>query len=107
MEGKPTDIRSADYHDRLKIAMEAYNKGCVIFSENTRKWYTPREFVDSDEKVIFKRVGLDNYSNFTNFYPAFAIKSKLEALHDAEQEFQDFMKKMLNAFELRPLDKKK
>jgi len=95
------------YEARLKISKKAFEEGCVIRSSVTRTFYTPREFLDSDEKVEIKIYGMQEYSDFTLHYPANAINFKMEELAKSNQQFQDFMKKMLNAFELSPLDKKK
>jgi hypothetical protein len=84
--------------------MDALNSGCVINSNDTRKWYTPREFMESDERVVFTIIDLNEHINFTLIYPKHAIKRKLDELHAAEEDFQSFMPKMLNAFKLSPIN---
>jgi hypothetical protein len=100
------DKQSAAHKDKLKVAMDAFNSGCVIHSNDTGKWYTPREFMNCDERVVFTKVDLNENINFTLIYPKHAIKRKLDDLHNAEQELQGFMLKMLNAFELSPISDK-
>lgn len=94
------------YRARLKLAMEAHERGCIIFSHDTKKWYTPREFLDSEETVAYRKLGLNDYANHTLMYPKSAIEFHLEAIHTAEQQFQEFMKRMLTAFNINPKQNK-
>lgn len=103
MQNDLKDKNSEAYKDKLKLAMKAFEAGCIIYSHESRHWYTPREFMDCEEKVVFKQLGIERYTNFTLFYPQHAIKKKLEDLHRAEQEFDEFMRKMLTAFQLSPV----
>jgi hypothetical protein len=107
MKGELKKTEDIEYQERLKIAMKAFEAGCVIRSNDTGKWYTPREFLESDEKVIYTRKGLQDFHNFTTFYPASAIKSRLDALHKAEQDFHEFMIKIVHAFDFSPKKKLK
>lgn len=101
------DKDSVAYKDKLKVAMDAFNSGCVIHSNDTGKWYTPREFMDSNERLVFTKVDFNEHINFTLIYPSHAIKRKLHDLQAAEQDFQSFMLKMLDAFQLSPIGEKK
>jgi hypothetical protein len=107
MEGELKKLDDIEYQERLKIAMKAFEAGCVIRSNDTGKWYTPREFLESDEKVVYTRKGLQDFHNFTTFYPASAIKSRLDALREAEQDFHEFMTKIVHAFDFSPKKKLK
>jgi hypothetical protein len=107
MEGRLKKTEDKEYQQRLEIAMKAFEAGCVIRSNDTGKWYTPREFLESNEKVIYTRKGLEDFRNFSTFYPASAIKSRLDALHNAEQEFHEFMTKIVHAFDFSPKKKLK
>lgn len=93
---------SEAYKSKLEIAMKAFNAGCIIYSQDTTKWYTPREFMESEEVVVFKQLGVEKYSNFTLMYPAHAIERKLEDLGRAQEEFNTFMQKVLRAFDFNP-----
>lgn len=90
------------YKIKRDIAIKAYNLGCVIFSHDTKKVYTPREFLESDEVVVVKKLGMQDYHNFTLHYAKYAIAKKLEELRMAQEEFDKFMVKMLEAFQLNP-----
>ena len=96
-----------EYEKRLKIAMKAFEAGCVIFSMNTQKWYSPREFIESDEVVVFKMYGMEERHNFTLFYPKFAIQKKMEDLKKAELDFENYIDWIMNAFEFSPKQKNK
>lgn len=113
LQGRDTvmkeNIRQKDseaYKIKREIAVKAYNLGCVIFSHETKKVYTPREFMDSDETVVVKRLGMQDYHNFTLHYAKYAIAKKLEDLRKAHEEFDAFMLKMLDAFQLNPQELK-
>jgi len=99
MDGKIKKMQDPDYEKRLNIAMKAHELGCLIYSSDTGEWYTPREFVESDEKVVYTRNGLTEYHNFSTFYAKFAIESELSKLHKAEERFQKFMTKVQKAFD--------
>jgi len=107
MNGKIKKMKDPDYDKRLDIAMKAHESGCLIYSCDTCEWYTPREFVESDEKVVYTRNGLTDYHNFSTFYPKFAIESELSKLHKAEERFQKFMSKVQSAFDYNPKPKLK
>jgi hypothetical protein len=97
---------SGAYKQKLEMAMSAFESGCLIYSHDTCKWLTPREFMESDERVVLKGDGLEKYTNFTLMYPKQAIERKLEDLHKAQSNFDAFMKKVLNAFTISPMDSK-
>jgi hypothetical protein len=92
-----------DYEARKKLAVRAFEKGTLIYSTASRKFYTPREFLDSNEKVVITKNGLDELCNCKLHYPKNAIEKKLEDLRNAQLEFDMFMKKVMTAFELHPL----
>jgi hypothetical protein len=95
------DTKSQEYEARKKLSIKAFDSGCVICSNG--KFYTPREFLESDEKVTFMRNGLDEYSNCALHYPKNAIERKLEDLRKAHREFESFMQSLTTAFELHPI----
>lgn len=102
MTGSRNNKDSEAYKIKREIAMKAFNLGCVIFSHDTKKVYTPREFMESDEVVSVQRLGMQDYNNFTLHYAKYAIAKKLEELRHAQEEFDKFMLKMLDAFQLNP-----
>jgi hypothetical protein len=96
------DKNSEAYKAKLKIALKAFETGSLIVSTETQKWYTPREFMECNERVQVKTYGMQEYSNFTLHYAQNAIKKKLEDLHRAQAEFDAIVEKVLTAFELHP-----
>ncbi len=106
MQNDLHDKNSEAYKDKLKLAMKAFNAGCIIYSHETECWYTPREFMECEERVVYKTLGMEKHTNFTLLYPEHAIKKKLVDLHRAEQEFDAFMQKMLTAFTFSPVQLK-
>lgn len=101
-----------DYEERREVAMRAYEKGLLIHSQTTGRLYTPREFLDSKEKLIYENRGVKRYSNLTHFYPKAVIDAKLGKLQKArveldkaENDLQDFLVRLMNAFEISPKKK--
>ncbi len=100
------DLRNKNseaYKEKAKVALKAFECGCVICCHESGKTYTPREYMDSDERVVVKRIELQEFNNYTLMYPRYAIGRKLEDLNEAYKEFHSFMDRMLNAFELHPV----
>jgi len=94
------------YKARLEIAKQAFNSCCMISSGGS--WYTPREFLDSDIKVEFMKVGMNTYTkNITMHHVNRAIGRKMEDLQKAQKDFDAFMVKILGAFELNPIESKR
>jgi len=40
------------YKLRLEVSTKAFNNNCLIFSPESQKWSTPREFLEANEKEI-------------------------------------------------------
>ena len=95
--------KDSNYEGRKKVAIKAFNGGYVIFAKDSQRFYTPREFLNSDERVIIEKIGLDEYMNCTLIDAKHAIGRKLEDLQKAKKEFDQFMNSMMNAFDLHPL----
>jgi hypothetical protein len=105
----PSDLKNKDseaYKQKREIAVRAFNSGCIIYSQDTYKWYTPREFMESNERVVLKEAGLEKYSNFTLLYPKHAIEREMEKLKKAQLDFDIFMKKVFDAFDISGKDLK-
>ncbi|WP_316780416.1 hypothetical protein [Pedobacter antarcticus] len=99
------NTKSLEYQHRKQLAMDAHRSGCVIFSPETQKYYTPREFLDSNEVVIYSMKGMVPGPNFELIKPKIAIRKKLEDLNKTESEFQEFLRRMMSAFEMAPKTK--
>lgn len=100
------------YEQRVEYAIKAHKNGCLIFSPQKKKLYTPREFVESGEEVSFSRPGLEDYINFTQLYPKMALEARIERVQKAqadlaaaEKELEDVIKKVLKAFKFIPRKK--
>jgi len=111
---KKNTVKDAHYTARLKIAMTAYTSGSIIFSQDTKNIYTPREFLDSNEEVRYKEYGLKEYHNFTLLYPHTLITGLISEvdkaknqLIDAEKKLHSTVLKLFKTFELRPKEKNK
>jgi hypothetical protein len=96
-------LKNPDYEARLEVSLKAFESGCVIFSSTTKTFYTPRDFLDSDEKVIITKLGLDEHSNCILHHPKHAISRKIEDLQKAHKDFENFVQRMMTAFELHPI----
>ena len=49
--------KDPNYEGRKKVAIKAFNGGYVIFAKDSQRFYTPREFLNSDERVIIEKIG--------------------------------------------------
>lgn len=92
---------------RSKLALKAYNDGCMIYSSDSQSWFTPREFVDSKEVIVYRSyAGNTSVANMTLHYVKSAIQAEEERLASAVKRNQEFMEKVLNAFDLHPTGRK-
>jgi hypothetical protein len=107
MQDDSRNKESEAYKAKVKVALKAFECGCLISCHDSGKMYTPREFMDSDEKVIIKQVDVYNMPNYTLMYPKHAIGRKLEELQEAQKEFESFIVRVLNAFDLEPVKPEK
>lgn len=104
------DKNSEAYKAKLELAKKAFEKGCFIHCKDSGKLYSPREFMESNERIKSEMYAQQNYSNMTLHYVDYLLRTKLEQLNTAQQEYNEFMKKVVNAFELspkQPLQKRK
>ncbi|RQO69399.1 hypothetical protein DBR43_15040 [Pedobacter sp. KBW06] len=110
---KKTKVNDPFYEDRLKISLQAHASGCLIQSILTKKLYTPKEFLNSDEKVTYTNLGLENYPSVTRLYPGYILESRVkiveqakEELAKAEADLQDVIKKVITTFDFTPKSKR-
>lgn len=109
----PVDPNDPDYKARVTLAIKAYDCGCFIHSSVTRRLYTPREFVESSEKVVQDLLTNGGACNMTLHYPKAMLQTKLGILRKAkleldkaEQDVQDIVTKLITAFDIHPMAKK-
>lgn len=95
------------YEERVSLATRAFASGCIIFSSDTKEWYTPREFVESNEVLIKSTLALQDYSNMTLLFPKTVVGKELEILQKAQERYNKSMDRILTAFELKPIPKGK
>lgn len=105
--------KDAFYDERVKHATKAHASGCLIYSQNTKKLYTPREYVESGEKVTYTRIGLDNTVNLTLLYPKMVLGSRIERVNKAqadlvaaEADLQSAIEKIFVTFDFQTKTKK-
>lgn len=93
------------YQLKKEFAIRAFNGGCMIYADG--RWYTPREFMDSDFVLEQKQVGMQKYYNATLHHAQAAIERMQADLNKAHEEYQDFMKRVLTAFEMHSREARK
>lgn len=110
---KRLKVNDPFYEDRKKISLEAHASGCLIQSVLTHRLYTPKEFLNSGEKVTYTRLGLENYPSVTRLYPGYILESRVkmveqakEELTKAEADLQDVIKKVITTFDFKPKSKR-
>lgn len=94
-------LNNPDYEARKKLSIKAFEAGCVICSNG--KFYTPRDFLESDVKVTFMTSGTQEYSNCALHYPKHAVQRKIEDLRKAQHEFESFIQSLTTAFDFHPV----
>lgn len=91
---------------RIEAATKAFETGSLIWSQAQKRYYTPREFVDSDITVMYKYIDSTRYyDNITLFKAEYAVKYEIGRLKKAQSELESFMQRVLTAFELHPIKK--
>ncbi|RZK64292.1 MAG: hypothetical protein EOO92_27710 [Pedobacter sp.] len=100
-------LNNATPHElRVLVAKEAFNSRCMIWSVDDQKYYTPREFVESDVVVEVRFIDSRRYfSNITMFAPEYAIKQELERIKETQTKVDLFIQRVFTAFELQPIVK--
>jgi hypothetical protein len=87
---------------RRKLAIEAFDDNCIIFSTTTKKFYTPVDFVESNEQVIYVTIGAEEHCNCKLHSVEFTAECKLSEFQEALNEYQTFMHKLTTAFSSHP-----
>lgn len=88
------------YRHKRALAKDAYYAGCWIFSVKTGKWYTPEEFVKSNETVSVHR-GKPDQADFKVMDPKAGIKQKLTKLSADQKELEEFTKKVCDYYDFK------
>jgi hypothetical protein len=74
---------------------------------DTQKWYTPKEFVESNEIIKSDSYALQEYTNIVLHYPKNAISWHKTRAQQSQKDFDSFLERVMNAFELHPIGKGK
>lgn len=82
------------------VAADAYHAGCWVYSVKTGKWYTPEEFVKSDESVDIHR-GKPEEGKFKVVDPKAGIKAKMEKVRIVQMELEEFTKKVCDYYDFK------
>lgn len=91
---------------KLAIATDAGKAGCLIYSVDTGKWYTPRQFMKAENEKVGIHRGRENGEKlFKILPPESGIKQKLAALQLAEQDLREFMTTVIDVFALEAKQK--
>lgn len=95
------------YDKRKQLAIKAFESGCVLFARDTQKWYTPKEFMASDEVIKSDTYALQEYTNIVLHYPKSAITWHQTKAQQSQKDFDEFLGRLLKAFDLHPIGKDK
>lgn len=88
-------------HQQIRaIAKDAYIAGCWVYSIETRKWYTPEEFVKSNERVTMHR-NKPEEGQFKVIDPKAGIRAKTEKLTLVQKELEEFTKKVCEYYDFK------
>ncbi|WP_068404429.1 hypothetical protein [Pedobacter cryoconitis] len=98
--------KERDYNAKLVYSKDAYHSGCWIYSERTGKLYTPREFLESDEVISWKR-GEEEKGIFTILDPRKFRYLILENVKNQTEEAINLEKRIDEYYEMSPRPKNK
>ncbi|WP_448104709.1 hypothetical protein [Pedobacter panaciterrae] len=90
---------------KLAIAKDAAIAGCLIYSNETGNWYTPKQFMESKERVNIHRGKDDSEKKFRIRIPEAGIKEKMEVLRKAQDDLQNFIALTTEYFEMQAKQK--
>jgi hypothetical protein len=82
------------------VAKDAYYAGCWVYSVTTGKWYTPEEFVESDEKIRMHR-NKPEEGLFKVMDPKAGIRTKLDKLNKMRIELEEFTRKVCDYYDFK------
>jgi len=98
--------KDPEYIAKLAIATDAGKAGCLIYSVDTDKWYTPKQFMKAENEKVGIHRGRDNgEKKFKIMGPESGIKQKLDNLQRAETELREFMTTVIDVFALEAKQK--
>lgn len=98
---KPKE-RYPGYEAKRAIAKDAWFSGAWIYNSNNGKWYSPEEFMKSDEIVNFNR-GKDDANKFKIRDPKVGIIEKIKILEVAQKEVSEFINRVHEYYDLKPI----
>ena len=98
--------RSKDpsYNAKLVHAKDAHNARCWIYSIATKKVYTPREFMESGEKVTIYR-GKEDEAQFKIVDPRKILSNLLAEIQDKNALAADLHKRIFEYYDVQPKPK--
>lgn len=95
------DVKDAPGAAQKKaIFQEALISGCWIYSTVSKKWYTPDEFMASEE-TVHKHRDTDDSKKFVVKHPLIGLQERIDYLKRASEETDNFNKRIHNYYELR------
>ena len=98
--------KEINYNAKLAIAKDAYHASCWVYSERTKKLYTPREFMDSTEKVNFIR-GFEETGVYKVVDPRKWYYLILDNIKNQTEEVLKLQKRIDEYYEMTPKPKNK
>lgn len=86
--------------EKKAIYQEALMSGCWIYSKGSKRWYTPDEFMASEETVNMHRNNSDGYK-FAVKHPLIGLQERIDLLKRTQEEINTFNQKIHSYYDLR------
>lgn len=86
--------------EKKAIYQEALLSGCWIYSKVSKRWYTPDEFMASEETVQKHRGDNDSYK-FAVKHPLIGLQERIDLLKRTQEEINSFNQKIHSYYDLR------
>jgi hypothetical protein len=94
------------YNAKLVHAKDAFAAGCWVYSMSTKKLYTPREFMDSNETVNIRR-GKEDENQFKIVDPRPWLQKKINDCVLLGEEIKELNQRIINYYDVSPKPKHK
>lgn len=97
-------MKDPNYAAKRAHAKDAYFSGCWVFCASNGKWYSPEDFMASDESASFYR-GKEDLTKFRIIDPRAGLVKKREEIKKLQLEADEFEKRINEYFSGRKIKK--
>ena len=97
--------KDPEYNAKLVHAKDAHAAGCWVYSMQTKKLYTPREFLESDERIHIYR-GKEDQSRFKIVDPRGMLSKLIGDVQERTKEIAKLQQRIYEYYDVVAKGKK-